>query len=236
MSINLLTHEWAQTKNLKSQYYPEITSTNDVAKAEFSQSQQDFCLYLADHQTKGRGRGDQSWQNLGDGEILLSTWCFKTDKPPQPLLTPLLGLALYESLFVFDSSLPLRLKAPNDMYLGEGKLSGLLVEVDQQGPVASVYIGLGLNAFGAPKIDTPTASLADHTQNVRQLWADFCKYLYNQFLIAIEKGALKELSEDDRDDLLEALNSGLPEDQQYTDVSPQCDLHGPSGVTSWMNL
>ena len=101
MSINLATHKWAEIKKLPSFYFPEITSTNDVAKQEFENSGKDFALYLADHQSQGRGRGANSWENLSGGEVLLSTWCFRLDASPQPVLTPLLGLALYESLYVF---------------------------------------------------------------------------------------------------------------------------------------
>lgn len=236
MSINLLTHQWAQSKKLTSFYFPEISSTNDVAKSEFPNTGKNFALYLADHQTHGRGRGDRLWNNLGDGEVLLSTWCFKMDTPPQPILTPLLGLALYESLYVFDSSLPIRLKAPNDMMLDDRKLSGLLVEVSQKGSESLVYVGLGLNAEAAPKVDAPTACLKDFAPHYKQEWEQFCKYLYNQFLLALDRGAQKEIGEDEREDLLEALNAGLPESEQYLQVSPRCDLETNHGTIAWMDL
>ena len=194
MSINLKTHQWAEEKKLTSFYFPEISSTNDVAKKEFEATGKEFALYLTDHQTAGRGRGSNSWQNLSDGETLLSTWCFRADSSPQPILTPLLGLALYESLYVFDSSLPLRLKAPNDLYLGDGKLSGLLVEVEQKGNESLIFVGLGLNATAAPQVDLPTSCLADEAPDFQSQWPEFCKFLYNQFLIAIEKGGESEIT------------------------------------------
>lgn len=236
MSINLKTHQWAEEKQLTSFYFPEITSTNDVAKKEFASTGKEFALYVADHQTDGRGRGSNTWQNMSGGETLLSTWCFRLDTGPQPILTPLLGLALYESLYVFDSSLPLRLKAPNDLYLGDGKLSGLLVEVEQKGNESLIFVGLGLNATAAPKVDLPTSCLKDKAPGFEAQWPEFCKFLYNQFLIAIEKGVESEINSDDCEDLLEALNAGLPDDQQYTKVSPRCDLHTASGVTAWSDL
>lgn len=236
MSINLKTHEWAQSKNLDSFFYPEIASTNDVAKAEFSQLKKDFALYLTDSQTQGRGRGQNTWQNLANGEGLLSTWCFRLDETPQPILTPLLGLALYEALFSFDSSLPLRLKAPNDIYLGNGKLSGLLVEVIQQGNESLVFIGLGLNALAAPQTDIPTSCLQEFSPQFQKEWPNFCKHLYNQFLMALEKGVESEIGEDERDDLLEALNAGLPESEQYLSVSAKCDLKTSQKTIAWSEL
>ncbi len=236
MSVNLLTHEWAQSKNLPSFFYPEVESTNDVAKSDFPSSDRDFALYLSDHQTHGRGRGDRTWTDLSKGEVLLSTWCFRTDSTPQPIITPLLGLALYESLYVFDSSLPLRLKAPNDMYLGDGKLSGLLVEVAQKGSESCIFVGLGLNVKSAPEIDMKTSCLKDFAPNYRKDWSQFCKYLYNQFLIAMDKGMQTEIGEDERDDLLEALNAGLPDSELFLEVSPRCDLKTAKGTTAWTDL
>ena len=136
----------------------------------------------------------------------------------------------------FDSSLPLRIKAPNDIYLGDGKLSGLLVEVTQKGQDFFVYVGLGLNVTDAPNIDIPTSSLEEHCPDFKSQWPDFCKFLYNQFLMAMEKGKEKNITEDDCDDLLEALNAGLEESEQYTKVSPRCDLHSAKGVTPWFDL
>lgn len=236
MSINLKTHQWAESKNLKSFYYPEVSSTNEVAKKEFAALDVDFALYVADHQSEGKGRGQNTWSNLSDGEVLLSTWCFRINANLQPVLTPMLGLAVYESLFVFDSSLPLRLKAPNDIYLEDGKLSGLLVEISQKGPESLVYVGLGLNALAAPQVDMETSSLQTFAPGFDQQWDDFCKYLYNQFLMALNKGTNTEISADDREDLLEALNAGLPESEQYLEVSPRCDLKTGNGVIAWTDL
>jgi BirA family biotin operon repressor/biotin-[acetyl-CoA-carboxylase] ligase len=236
MSINVKTHQWAESKNLKSFFYPEITSTNDVAKAEFEAIGENFALYLTDDQSKGRGRGDNIWENLPGGDNLLSTWCFRMDSPPQPILTPLLGLALYESLFVFDSSLPLRLKAPNDIYLENGKLSGFLVEMSQKGNETLVFIGLGMNIYKAPQVDIPTSDLITFCPGFEKDWEAFCKHLYNQFLIALDKSLQPEIGEDERDDLLEALNAGLPAAQHYKGVSAKCDLITVDGTISWMDL
>jgi biotin-(acetyl-CoA carboxylase) ligase len=208
-----------------------------VAKAEFASTGKDFALFVTDNQTQGRGRNQSRWENRPNGDSLLSTWCFRLEKTPQPILTPLLGLALYESLFVFDSSLPIRLKAPNDLYLNDGKLSGFLVEVEQKGDESMVFVGLGLNADSAPQVDVKTSCLKDAVPKFRKGWSQFLKYLYNQFLISMEKGQQTEIGQDERDDLLEALNAGLPRSEQYTEVSAHCDLTTAQGsVIPWTQL
>ncbi len=238
MSINLLTHQWAESKNLSHQYFPEIESTNDVAKNEFLKLNKPFNLYLSDHQTRGRGRNQSSWQNLAGGEILLSTWCFRTDKALQPLLTPRLGLALFESLFdTWPVELPLlRIKAPNDLYVGEKKLSGILVEVSQQGSNTDVFIGLGLNVLGKPKIDQPTTCLQDFVENPKDNWFSFCDRLLEKWQDVLEISDQAELTKIEQEKLLKALNVGLPAEKKYLNVSAKCDLSTRETKVSWMDL
>ncbi len=238
MSINYLTHQWATQKGLASSFFPEITSTNDVAKAEFSNTQDSFKLYLADHQTHGRGRYQRSWQNLSQGEILLSTWCFRSQNAPQPILTPLIGLALYKSLQAWQplTLKDLRLKAPNDLYIENKKLSGLLIEVAQMGSQANIFIGLGLNALGSPQIDQATVSLNQLITDPRKDWNLFCDLLLQELQNSIQNVSEKSLTSQQQNELLKALNSGLPKDQQFLSVSPYCDLTNQQGTISWLDL
>ncbi len=238
MSINLFTHQWAESKHLSHQYFPEIESTNDVAKKEFSKLKTAFHLYLSDHQTRGRGRNQSSWQNLAQGEILLSTWCFRTDKALQPLLTPRLGLALYESLFdTWPTALPLlRIKAPNDLYIGEKKLSGILVEVSQQGSNTDVFIGLGLNVLGKPQIEQPTTCLKDFVEQPKNNWFKFCDRLLKKWQDVLAMSDQTELTKVEQGKLLKALNVGLPAEKKYLDVSAKCDLSTRETKVSWMDL
>lgn len=238
MSINLFTHKWAENSNHSSQFFPEISSTNDVAKKEFAEIKKDFHLYLSDHQTQGRGRNQSIWQNLSQGEILLSTWCFRSQKALQPLLTPRLGLALYESLFeTWPKELPfLRIKAPNDIYIGDKKLSGLLVEISQQGSNTDVFIGLGLNVFGKPKIEQPTTSLTDFVDQPKDKWFLFCDRLLQKWEEVLEIADQEELSKVEQGKLLKALNVGVSADKEYLNISPKCDLSTREKEVSWMDL
>lgn len=237
MSINLLTHSWSTENKWACSFYPEITSTNEVAKNEFQKTNQDFKLYLADHQTEGKGRNQRTWQNLSQGEILLSTWCFRTSSKPQPILTPLLGLALYKGLLAWSPLLSqLRLKAPNDLYLKKGKLSGLLVEISQKGNLCEIFVGLGLNALGSPQIDQATSSLIEQVPETRKNWFHFCDLLLEHFQQAIQFGSEKTLTSQQQNELLVALNVGLPSSERIKEVSPHCDLITEQGTISWMDL
>ncbi len=236
LSINLLSHQWAQENHLKSTFLKETTSTNDIAKSSFPESKEIFHLYLADHQSRGRGRKKSSWENLNEGEILLSTWCFRLQQSPQPIITPLLGLTLRSLLLEIKKDLALRIKAPNDLYLNNAKVGGLLVESVQQGDRFSLMIGLGLNVFNSPQLDQPTTFLTTSMKINNKLWFSFCTKLYKSFQKTIIKGQRKYLSHEDTQRLKSALNFGLPEDKKYLDVSPNCDLTNDQETVSWMEL
>jgi len=51
----------------------------------------------------------------------------------QHLTGPLFGLALYRATQTIWPHLPLSLKAPNDLWLGSGKVAGLLIETIASG-------------------------------------------------------------------------------------------------------
>ncbi len=236
MSINQLTHQWAQFQNHFSLYLPEITSTNDWAKENFPDENKNFALYLTDHQTKGRGRNENLWKDLGRGDTLLSTWCFRFKQTPQPIITPLIGLCVYDALKIIDPALTLRLKAPNDIYLNEKKLSGLLIEVVQQGENNYLFIGLGMNIYGAPHVDQPTAFLADNDSVSDEKWFQFC----TAFLTSLEKTFSQSLTTDlnsiDQKRLLEALNVGLTENKKFTSISSKGDLYTKDQMIPWFSL
>ena len=236
MSINLKTHEWAQKNKFPSFYYPDITSTNDVAKVEFPKLNESFAVYIADHQSQGRGRFDRSWQNLSAGEILLSTWCFRWSQPPQPVFPALVGLALYDTLNNLRPDLPLRLKAPNDIYLDNGKMAGLLIEVSQQGNNCDVYIGLGMNVMDRPEIDIPTTALSHFIGIDDEKWHEFCVQLHLNFVEALVQGESSKINADYQDRLKLAINEGLPESEQIEAVTEQCDLVTKTGQISWKDL
>ena len=235
-SINLLTHQWGENHLNFSRFFTEVTSTNDVAKEEFSELNTQNAIYLSDHQSKGRGRDGRSWQNMSGGEVLLSTWCFKANHTVQHILTPLLGLALYKSLLCLKDNLPLRLKAPNDIFLNDGKLCGLLVEASSKGHETLIYIGLGINVFGSPDVDIITSHLNEELDINMTNWFNFCDNFSRLAQKAIEDSQKDHLSEKQCQELLEALNFRLPESEKFTKVHPNCDLETTNNKISWMNL
>ena len=118
------------------------------------------CGVLADTQTAGRGRGENTWESAVGAGLWLSMAL------PPPALPP--GLVLQRAMGAVAELLqtkerPLGLKWPNDLVAWhEGrlvKLGGILGEL--QGD--RMILGLGVNLLSAPRIPNrpiPPASLA----------------------------------------------------------------------------
>ncbi|MEE4153932.1 MAG: biotin--[acetyl-CoA-carboxylase] ligase [Erythrobacter sp.] len=114
---------------------------------------------VAHRQTAGRGRQGREWFD-GAGNFMGSTIVILHEGDPPPAsLSFVAAMGVFEAARHFIGRADrLALKWPNDVLLGGGKLSGILLE--RVG--ARVVVGIGVNLARAPQIaDRATASLAD---------------------------------------------------------------------------
>lgn len=123
---------------------------------------------LAEHQTAGRGRRGRPWiSGFGRNLTLSLAWSFEQPMSALAGLSLAAGVAVAEALSDAGAS-GHGLKWPNDLYLAERKLAGILVEAsgEASGPTR-VVIGIGLNLM----MDTQEALAID------QPWADLQEQL-----------------------------------------------------------
>lgn len=184
-SINQITHDiFSQTE--WPCFFSKVTdSTNTWAKNEFH-GVSPLALFLSDQQTQGRGRGNNSWSQAEPGSTLLSTWCLRLAQTPQPLIPIRVGLLLFESCLRTWPHLEWALKAPNDIYILDGKWAGILVEATQQNQNNCCYIGIGANIFSKPSLSAQkTTALADWVEFHEKDWQQFC-YFFSQGLLQLQ--------------------------------------------------
>lgn len=172
MSIFDWTQAFYQSKdNYLVFAYSQTTSTNDLAKDPSHLLKPQPLLFIADQQTQGRGQQQRVWLNPQPGCSLMATWSLPYTFAPQPHYTILIGFALLKSLDHFLKTQgiigSLRLKWPNDLYLDDKKIAGILTETIQQGPAWRLNIGIGLNVFGGPEL--PTAGFLMSSNPVQAL-------------------------------------------------------------------
>ncbi len=116
-------------------------------------------VILAATQTGGYGRRGRAWQSP-PGNLYFTLIEHIDFIDELSWLGYAMGLGLYDAFKpLLEQNTSLLLKWPNDLLLNGAKLSGLLLEVQDD----NVLIGVGVNVAQAPESDQPTAALNDHT-------------------------------------------------------------------------
>ena len=149
--------------------FDEVASTLDVTHALGERREPAGTLVLADAQTAGRGRLGRSWRSDPGAGIWLTLLERPATAESLGVLALRLALAVAPTLEAFASGAT-RLKWPNDVYVGERKLAGVLVEARWRGARLDwVAIGVGINV--RPPAGFDGAGLAPTAQRVDVLTA-----------------------------------------------------------------
>ena len=130
-------------------------STLDIAHELAAAGAPEGTLVLADMQTRGRGRAGKRWTSPPGSGIWLTLLARPTTIDSIRVLTVRLGLAAASALDAFADA-RVRVKWPNDLFVGAGKLAGILVEARWRGTSPEwLSIGFGVNVAAPP--DAPLA-------------------------------------------------------------------------------
>lgn len=183
----------------------ETESTNDDAKRAAREGAPEGVAFVANVQTRGRGRRGHAWHSPA-GENLYASFVLRPDLPvaETPPLTLVAGLAVVDAASRFVPSEGLRIKWPNDVYLDGRKLAGILVEGLIAGDRSSaVVIGIGLNVhtreFPEPlgAIATSLALASQTPLNRSEIFVALCRSLEKRMREHREHGVehtVRELS------------------------------------------
>jgi BirA family biotin operon repressor/biotin-[acetyl-CoA-carboxylase] ligase len=127
-------------------WYDEVTSTNDIAVALADRGEHEGTVILADVQRAGRGRLGRRWASPPGAGLYLSVIL----RPPSPdLLTLAAGVGVADGL-QRATGLVIDLKWPNDLYVGDRKIAGILAEGGATRNGRSVVVlGVGVNILTA---------------------------------------------------------------------------------------
>lgn len=238
-SLTDTTLDWANQRGVTTVFETETGSTNDDAKSRAMRENDDLVLFLAAHQTNGRGRGANHWLDTGAGESLLSTWSLSVSSPPQAITGPRIGLALFAAATHAWPSLKFGLKAPNDLYLDGQKVAGLLVETVTGGALHRLIVGLGLNVSNHPRSlnaqATHLTGALGRSPDAGE-WFQFLDAFRDQLNAAAGECLQAHLSDFARAELKAALNANAARKFVVTDVSAEGDLHHASGIVRWTDL
>ena len=138
------------------EHHATLGSTNDRGKALAREGGVDLpLLVLTDRQTAGRGRGANRWWT-GPGSLaftlLVDTGPWNVPRERVSLTALVAGIALVEAVASRIAQNPVGLHWPNDVYVGDRKLAGILVEMPTEN---RLVVGVGVNT-NCRLADAPT--------------------------------------------------------------------------------
>ena len=120
-----------------------VTSTNDVARdARFAHGD----IVCAEYQTAGRGQRGHVWQAAAGENLMLTAVLCPTFLPvrEQFMLSETVALALVNTFDAFG--IETRIKWTNDIYAGDRKITGVLIEQNVTGStIVRSLVGVGIN-------------------------------------------------------------------------------------------
>ena len=179
----------------------ETTSTNDLAREERYGHGDVIC---AERQTAGRGQRGHTWTSPEGVNLLFSVVLCPTFLPAgeQFLLSQAVALALVDTLGT--CGIDARIKWTNDIYAGDRKLVGILIEHSYSGPTLDrTVVGIGVNVNQTqfdPALPNPVsmAATAGRRFDRREVLETFRERLEARYA-QLEEGAAEALQRDYRE-------------------------------------
>ncbi|MCS6960273.1 MAG: biotin--[acetyl-CoA-carboxylase] ligase [Pseudanabaenaceae cyanobacterium SKYGB_i_bin29] len=146
-----------------------VDSTNTIAWQLVDQGYGDGTVIVAKRQTAGRGQWGRKWESEPGGLYLSLIYVPKVRIIDPGIITigTVWGIAHQLQAFVPG----LRIKPPNDLYVGKCKLGGILTEARWHHQQISVaVIGVGINGWNsAPQGAISLQDLQTNISNLEQL-------------------------------------------------------------------
>jgi BirA family transcriptional regulator, biotin operon repressor / biotin---[acetyl-CoA-carboxylase] ligase len=125
----------------------KLGSTNNYAASQLlTKRLQEGIVFVADSQVDGRGQASNTWESEPDKNLTFSIllypdfleigWQFELSK----------AISLGVADFLKEKTDQVSIKWPNDIYIGKGKVAGILIENSiKTNKISSCIVGIGLN-------------------------------------------------------------------------------------------
>ena len=131
-----------------------VENTNNEIKKIFKKKQDlDFMSLHADKQISGRGRKQNKWISK-EGDFTCSYLINKSfDMSMLGQLNIVFSISIFECLKKYYSEINFTLKWPNDIFINDKKIGGVLIETNiKNGLIMYLIVGVGINFVSSPKI------------------------------------------------------------------------------------
>jgi BirA family biotin operon repressor/biotin-[acetyl-CoA-carboxylase] ligase len=130
-------------RGLQVEYFARTESTNKLAREDNSGKS---CLWIADFQSAGRGQRGNSWYSIEGQNLMFTLSLFPTSVAAEDQFQISEITALSVCKVLEQVGITAQIKWPNDIYVGDRKICGILIEHDLVGKYLSrSIIGVGIN-------------------------------------------------------------------------------------------
>ncbi|MFQ0993755.1 bifunctional biotin--[acetyl-CoA-carboxylase] ligase/biotin operon repressor BirA [Gilliamella sp. BG2] len=182
--------------NSRCEILPIIDSTNQYLLDRIDQLTSGDCC-VAEFQSKARGRRGRKWFSpFGTNLYFSMYWRLEQGVAAAMGLSLVVGIVIADTLRTLSGQ-DIKVKWPNDLYLNDQKLAGILVELaGKTGDCAHVVIGVGVNL---------TMTNPD-TNIVNQKWASLGNVDRNLLVAQVAKTLKSQLIEFEKHGLLPFIN------------------------------
>lgn len=180
-----------------------VDSTNSYASEILRQNAvPDGTMVSTEEQTMGRGQRGNSWESEPNCNLALSLILYprflKTDD--QFLITQFTSLAVADLMaeLLSGSAEQVKIKWPNDIYVGDRKIAGILIENfirDQQ--IHASVIGIGINVNQQQFRQAPNAvsvrMITGQESDLRSVQERLCEWL-EPYYLQLKAGQLEKIN------------------------------------------
>ena len=133
--------------------FESVTSTNLLAK-DFASKDSSECVFIAEHQTQGRGRLGRSFFSPEGTGLYMSLVFSPSERIENPsLITASAAVGVCRAL-KSECNADARIKWVNDIFFQGKKICGILTEGildEKKGGIGSAVIGIGVNIAESPE-------------------------------------------------------------------------------------
>ena len=218
-------------------YFEQLTSSNDEATLPHYREGD---IIWAERQSAGRGQRGHTWQS-NEGENLTFTALLEpTFLPPSEQFSLLQVVALAMADMLSEYGIEAKIKWTNDIYVGDRKLVGILMEHKLQGAVIRRTIaGIGLNVNQTEfdhELPNPTSMrlIAGREFDRKEVLERIALHLKNRYEM-LRRGEIKQLHLDYHQRLYrlgEEHTYALPDGTRFRGVIEGVEPQGALKITT----
>ena len=180
----------------------EIGSTNNYAADQLLTNRpQEGTVFVANSQVDGRGQTSNKWESEPNMNLTFSIVLYPDFLEIQRQFEISKAVSLGITDFLKEKTGQVSIKWPNDIYLGDKKIAGILIENSVRGNIiATCIIGIGLNINQKVfRGDAPNPESLGHVTgleyNLDEVLIDLCQKIDNRFQ-QLTVGGFKKIDSD----------------------------------------